>query len=500
VGGTTPPVPGSPAAVLSAILVGGPAYGQRARATFSTTGAPGLPSLMTEVVALPAYAELDADVAVLGALISQGWATGGVTEVTSAYTTLPTDAVILANPTAGSFPVTLADATQPGFFTGQRVTIINTGSAGTVTVTGTNGQLINGESSVSLTLATPYTGVVFGGANWWVWAGAGTGSGVTSVTATDTSIVVGGTSSAPTVATGTLDVIATDHPPAANWSNNSKKITSVANGSASTDVAAYGQLPSPSSPLATTSGGTGLATSPMTPVVAKPSDPANPTISTSLSLQGYGSSATFTPASTGVCEITAVTFAQTANAAAKVVVQGRWGTAASAPPGVEEVTISSGAGGSGPQGTIPSGSALVTVASGTAPAAGSELYITGTTQPSNFAAGTGYYVVLVTGQATGTYYLSTASGVGADAVAYGVSAGVAVQAGVVASSWGTAFGNTAAEGVKGGSALGPVCWVNFDIVTFTPGTAYALDVGISTGATADAASVSGTMFKVRELA
>lgn len=76
------------------------------------------------------------------------------------------------------------------------------------------------------------------------WAsGAGGGSGtVTSVTATDTSIVVSGTNTvAPTVATGTLDVIAAQHPPAGNWSNNSHKITSLANGSGAQDAAAYGQ-------------------------------------------------------------------------------------------------------------------------------------------------------------------------------------------------------------------------------------------------------------------
>ena len=72
--------------------------------------------------------------------------------------------------------------------------------------------------------------------------GGGGGGTVDSVTATDTSIVVDNTDPAnPTVATGTLDVIATDHPPAANWSNNSHKITGLANGSASTDAQAYGQ-------------------------------------------------------------------------------------------------------------------------------------------------------------------------------------------------------------------------------------------------------------------
>jgi hypothetical protein len=75
--------------------------------------------------------------------------------------------------------------------------------------------------------------------------GGGGGSGtVTSVTAADTSVVVTGTPTvAPTLATGTVDVIAADHPAAANWSNNSHKITSLANGSAAQDAAAFGQIP-----------------------------------------------------------------------------------------------------------------------------------------------------------------------------------------------------------------------------------------------------------------
>lgn len=74
-------------------------------------------------------------------------------------------------------------------------------------------------------------------------AGAGSGT-VTSVTAADTSIVTGGTPGvAITLATGTLDVIANDHPPAANWSNNTHKITSLANGTAASDAAAFGQIP-----------------------------------------------------------------------------------------------------------------------------------------------------------------------------------------------------------------------------------------------------------------
>ncbi len=66
---------------------------------------------------------------------------------------------------------------------------------------------------------------------------AGNAGTVTSVTATDTSIVVAGTGAAPTIATGTLDVTA-----AADWSNNSHKITSLANGSGAQDALAVGQV------------------------------------------------------------------------------------------------------------------------------------------------------------------------------------------------------------------------------------------------------------------
>ena len=66
---------------------------------------------------------------------------------------------------------------------------------------------------------------------------------VTGVTAADTSVVVAGTSQAPTVRTGTLDVIAAQHAAAADWSNNSHKITSLLNGSGAQDAAAFGQIP-----------------------------------------------------------------------------------------------------------------------------------------------------------------------------------------------------------------------------------------------------------------
>jgi hypothetical protein len=65
---------------------------------------------------------------------------------------------------------------------------------------------------------------------------------VTAVSATDGSIVVTGSPTVtPSIATGTLDVIAAQHPPAAAVAMNAKKITGLANGSAATDAAAYGQ-------------------------------------------------------------------------------------------------------------------------------------------------------------------------------------------------------------------------------------------------------------------
>jgi hypothetical protein len=70
----------------------------------------------------------------------------------------------------------------------------------------------------------------------------GTGT-VTGVTAADASIVIGGTAAAPTVRTGTLDVIATLHAPVAAVALNAQKITGLANGSAASDAAAFGQIP-----------------------------------------------------------------------------------------------------------------------------------------------------------------------------------------------------------------------------------------------------------------
>lgn len=58
--------------------------------------------------------------------------------------------------------------------------------------------------------------------------------------------------------TDSLANIATANPAAGDVSVNSHKVTNLANGSAATDAAAFGQLPSSSTPLALTDGGTGV--------------------------------------------------------------------------------------------------------------------------------------------------------------------------------------------------------------------------------------------------
>lgn len=83
---------------------------------------------------------------------------------------------------------------------------------------------------------------------------------VRSVTAADTSVVIGGTGTAPTVRTGTLDVVATQHPPAASVPMNSQKFTGLANGSAAADSAAYGQTPAGGNTATIGQGGTGQTT------------------------------------------------------------------------------------------------------------------------------------------------------------------------------------------------------------------------------------------------
>lgn len=86
-------------------------------------------------------------------------------------------------------------------------------------------------------------------------ASGGGGGTVQSVTAGDTSVVVGGTAANPTVETADLATIAADHATSGNVALNSHKITGLANGTVASDAAAFGQIPSV--PVASVFGRTG---------------------------------------------------------------------------------------------------------------------------------------------------------------------------------------------------------------------------------------------------
>ena len=85
--------------------------------------------------------------------------------------------------------------------------------------------------------------------------GNGTNVSMTAIVAGDVPVLNQNTSGTASNITATLDQVPT---PAANVSLNSHKITSLANGTATTDAAAFGQLPSAGSPLPLTEGGTGV--------------------------------------------------------------------------------------------------------------------------------------------------------------------------------------------------------------------------------------------------
>lgn len=104
-------------------------------------------------------------------------------------------------------------------------------------------------------LDTSNVGNYYGPKTAGVWGAAHAfGNGISSLTAADTSVVVSLVGNSATVRTNTLDVIAADHPAAADWSNNGHKITAVANGTNPSDAAAFGQIPTTLPPTGTASG------------------------------------------------------------------------------------------------------------------------------------------------------------------------------------------------------------------------------------------------------
>lgn len=73
--------------------------------------------------------------------------------------------------------------------------------------------------------------------------GSGGSGTVTSVSSADTSIVVTNATTTPSLQLATLDVLAANEPPVGSVAMNGHKLTGLANGTAATDAAAFGQIP-----------------------------------------------------------------------------------------------------------------------------------------------------------------------------------------------------------------------------------------------------------------
>lgn len=307
-------------------------------------------------------------------------------------------------------------------------------------------------------------------------SGSGT---VTGVTAADTSIVIGGTAAAPTVATGTLDVIAADHPAAANWSNNSHKITSLLNGSSAQDAAAFGQIPVTAT---TTTAGIVLQ-----PAASASFKPANTTgiNQTTVVMQGLGGTVTYTPTGSGKVIVDLIGVLSTPVAAVSATIGGRYGT-----------------------GTAPTGPLSVTVASGTGAAAqfsatqsyavAKPVLVAGTTQPGNFSQGTTYYVASSPAPSGSAFYLVTANDGSGSAIAFSTSgAGVTVAP----PSTGTTFGPTSDAQVRSqnASSTSGSSFSITDRLALTANTAYWFDVAMATGTAADTCQLIYLAVTVQEL-
>jgi hypothetical protein len=159
------------------------------------------------------------------------------------------------------------------------------------------------------------------------------------LTAADTSAVVAGTATAPTVRTATIDVIATQHPAAADWSNNSHKITSLTNGSGAQDAAAFGQIPvvegtlsniKPVAAAAALGASAKWASSDHVHAWGQTAparfSPGNPTGTTSTTQVMMGLACAFTPTGSGLVLVTFCATVKTTVAQVPVTIGGRFGT------------------------------------------------------------------------------------------------------------------------------------------------------------------------------
>jgi hypothetical protein len=172
--------------------------------------------------------------AAIGALSTATTASGDVTgtlgstltvaqiQGKSVSSTAPTSAQVHVWSGTAWVPVSISsDAT---ISTAGALTLKNTGTAQSATGSGTAVPVITTDAQGRVTTVT-------------------TSATVGTVAAADTSIVIAGTATAPTVKTGTLDVIATQHPPAAAVGMNSQKITNGAAATLATDYPVLSQIP-----------------------------------------------------------------------------------------------------------------------------------------------------------------------------------------------------------------------------------------------------------------
>lgn len=150
-----------------------------------------------------------------------------------------------AGATGATGPTGAAGATGATGSTGPTGPTGSTGPTGATGATGHTPQLYTGSAAPSTLETNGDLYLQSSGQLYQQVAGAWTVQAVglvAAVTAADASVVVGGPAGSPTVRTATLDVIATQHPPVAAWSNGGQKITGGANGVSPTDFALVQQL------------------------------------------------------------------------------------------------------------------------------------------------------------------------------------------------------------------------------------------------------------------
>ena len=177
----------------------------------------------------------EADAAVTGASITF---TPTATKITT-YTAAANEWVP-CDTTGGAFTVTLPAAPANGTV----VAVELIAGSGSVTVAAGAGDTLN--NAVTTVVGTQRRTILYtyrSSDKQWFALSPFSSTAVTSVAVDGLTVVNAGTSLAPNLHTGTLDVIAANQAPAADWSNNSHKITSLANGTAASDAAAFGQIP-----------------------------------------------------------------------------------------------------------------------------------------------------------------------------------------------------------------------------------------------------------------